>query len=47
LTNSSAAAYFGSRWKALMRELGFHDYWLYGSFPAQCHAVGDDDFACD
>jgi hypothetical protein len=33
-----------TRFKALMRELGFYGYWLDSGFPPQCHAVGDDDF---
>ncbi|MDH4057097.1 MAG: hypothetical protein OEW73_15750 [Gammaproteobacteria bacterium] len=36
-----------AQFKALMRKLGFYDYWLDSGFPPQCRAIGDDDFACD
>ena len=33
--------------KQVMRELGFVAYWQTHGFPAQCRAVGEDDFECD
>lgn len=36
-----------TEFKRLMRESGVLDYWRNAGFPAQCQAVGADDFRCD
>jgi hypothetical protein len=35
------------RFKALVRNAGFVDYWRARGWPDLCHPVGADDFACD
>jgi hypothetical protein len=35
------------RFKAVMRDFGFVDYWRTRGWPPQCHAAGADDFVCD
>jgi hypothetical protein len=35
------------RFKALMRNAGFVDYWRARGWPDLCHPVGTDDFACN
>ncbi len=34
------------RFKKVVRELGLVDYWRKRGWPAQCHPVGANDFAC-
>jgi tetratricopeptide (TPR) repeat protein len=36
-----------SRFKTVMRDFGFVDYWRARGWPAQCRAEGADDFVCD
>ena len=36
-----------SRFKTVMRDFGFVDYWRARGWPAQCRAAGADDFVCD
>jgi adenylate cyclase len=36
-----------ARFKTVMRDLGFVDYWRARGWPAQCRAAGADDFVCD
>ena len=36
-----------ARFKAVMRDFGFVDYWRARGWPAQCRAEGADDFVCD
>ena len=36
-----------ARFKAVMRDFGFVDYWRARGWPVQCRAAGSDDFACD
>jgi tetratricopeptide (TPR) repeat protein len=36
-----------ARFKTLMRDFGFVDYWRARGWPAQCRAAGSDDFTCD
>ena len=33
--------------KRLVRQMGLPEYWRAHGFPAQCRAVGQDDFECD
>jgi len=33
--------------KKVARDLGLVEYWRARGWPAQCRAVGADDFACD
>jgi adenylate cyclase len=35
------------RAKKLLRDYGFEAYWREKGWPAPCHPLGDDDFACD
>jgi Flp pilus assembly protein TadD len=35
------------RFKALMRNAGYVDYWRARGWPDLCHPVGTDDFACN
>jgi len=35
------------RFKALMRNNGYVDYWRARGWPDHCHPVGADDFACN
>jgi adenylate cyclase len=35
------------RFKKVARDLGLVEYWRARGWPAQCHAAGADDFACD
>jgi TolB-like protein len=35
------------RFKTVMRDLGFVDYWRARGWPAQCRAAGTADFVCD
>jgi TolB-like protein len=35
------------RFKSVMRDFGFVDYWRARGWPAQCRAAGSDDFVCD
>jgi TolB-like protein len=35
------------RFKKVARDLGLVDYWRARGWPAQCHPVGANDFACD
>ena len=35
------------RFRKVARDLGLVAYWRARGFPAQCHAAGADDFACD
>jgi len=35
------------RFKSVMRDFGFVDYWRARGWPAQCRATGVDDFVCD
>jgi TolB-like protein len=35
------------RFKTVARDLGLVDYWRARGWPAQCHPVGANDFACD
>jgi len=35
------------RFKAVMRDFGFVDYWRARGWPAQCRVAGADDFVCD
>ena len=35
------------RFKAVMRDLGFVDYWRARGWPAQCRPAAADDFVCD
>jgi TolB-like protein len=35
------------RFKKVVGDLGFVEYWRARGWPAQCHPVGADDFACD
>jgi len=32
--------------KQMAREKNYLSYWRENGFPAECHAVGDDDFEC-
>jgi adenylate cyclase len=34
------------RFKKVVRDLGLVDYWRARGWPAQCHPVGQNDFAC-
>jgi tetratricopeptide (TPR) repeat protein len=43
---SYAAVRKTERFKKLMRDLGLVEYWRARGWPAQCHPVGADDFAC-
>ncbi len=36
-----------ARFKTVMRDFGFVDYWRARGWPAQCRAAGSDDFTCD
>jgi TolB-like protein len=36
-----------SRFKTVMRDFGFVDYWRARGWPAQCRAAVSDDFSCD
>jgi len=36
-----------ARFKTVMRDFGFVDYWRARGWPAQCRAAGPDDFTCD
>jgi TolB-like protein len=36
-----------ARFKTVMRDFGFVDYWRARGWPAQCRASGLDDFTCD
>jgi TolB-like protein len=44
---SYAAVRKTERFKTLVRDLGLVDYWRARGWPAQCHAVGRTDFACE
>jgi hypothetical protein len=35
------------RFKALMRDAGYVEYWKARGWPDLCHPVGADDFACN
>jgi TolB-like protein len=35
------------RFKALVRAVGFVEYWRARGWPDHCHPIGTDDFACD
>jgi hypothetical protein len=35
------------RFKTVVRDLGFVDYWRSRGWPAQCRAAGTSDFICD
>lgn len=35
-----------ARFKTVMRDFGFVDYWRARGWPAQCRAAGADDFVC-
>jgi hypothetical protein len=35
------------RFKSVMRDFGFVDYWRARGWPAQCRATGTNDFVCD
>jgi TolB-like protein len=43
---SYAAVRQTARFKKLARDLGLVDYWRARGWPAQCHPIGADDFAC-
>jgi TolB-like protein len=36
-----------ARFKTVVRDLGFVEYWRARGWPAQCRVAGADDFACD
>src|SRR5215475_8529608 len=36
-----------ARFKTVMRDFGFVDYWRARGWPAQCRPAADDDFVCD
>jgi adenylate cyclase len=36
-----------ARFKAVMRDFGFVDYWRARGWPSQCRPAGPDDFVCD
>jgi TolB-like protein len=36
-----------ARFKTVVRDLGFVEYWRARGWPPQCRAVGTDDFVCD
>lgn len=43
---SYAAVRKTERFKKVVRDLGLVDYWRARGWPAQCHPVGANDFAC-
>ena len=44
---SYAAVRRTTQFKALMKKAGMIEYWRAKGWPAQCHAIGADDFACE
>jgi hypothetical protein len=42
-----AAVRKSERFKKVVGDLGFVDYWRARGWPAQCHPAGANDFACD